>query len=403
MNVLHLTTFGEYSTLGIRPASKDFGGGISINLFQCAEYAKKNNLYQSYMTAAWPCAFVAKAKSKGFQINVVKSKWFFLFGRPIVVLMSIKEIIKIVRKEKIQIIHAYNFAAALSGGLAAFFCRIPLVTSIHQDISDYVSDSKNCFVKILSWFRKSLILSLWRFAAGPMSKRVLPVSKFVAESVRRIGINKNKILVVNNGLDFETLSKLESKRDQFRNELGIKNQILIGSVGRLAPAKGYKYLIEAAAILLDEIDCRFVIIGDGEEKQNLQKLIDYKGLTNNVLLIGHRENIPQLMPAFDLFVLPSLIEGMPTVILEAMYAKVPVVATSICGTPEVVIDGKTGLLVRSKDPKDLTEKVMCLLQNEKLRKEIIASSFEMVTQKYSLKTKVETLQRVYESVISQGI
>jgi glycosyltransferase involved in cell wall biosynthesis len=381
MNVLHLTTFGEYSTLGIRPASKDFGGGISINLFQCAEYAKKNNLYQSYMTAAWPCAFVAKAKSKGFQINVVKSKWFFLF----------------------QIIHAYNFAAALSGGLAAFFCRIPLVTSIHQDISDYVSDSKNCFVKILSWFRKSLILSLWRFAAGPMSKRVLPVSKFVAESVRRIGINKNKILVVNNGLDFETLSKLESKRDQFRNELGIKNQILIGSVGRLAPAKGYKYLIEAAAILLDEIDCRFVIIGDGEEKQNLQKLIDYKGLTNFVLLIGHRENIPQLMPAFDLFVLPSLIEGMPTVILEAMYAKVPVVATSICGTPEVVIDGKTGLLVRSKDPKDLTEKVMCLLQNEKLRKEIIASSFEMVTQKYSLKTKVETLQRVYESVISQGI
>jgi len=402
MKVLHVTTIGEFSKLGIRSPEKDFGGGLANVVLNCCSYAKIKGVYESYIICVSNCAFLELSKTFGFNIEVVPSRWIKLFGRPIVILLSIKRIIQIIRKENIDIVHAYNFAAGLSAGIAARICRLPMIICVHQDISDYISQSKNYFVRFISSIRKRIILSLWRFGSIPLARKILPVSKYVSKSIQTIGIAPNKIEVVYNGLNFDRLKQIDLQVKKLREEFNISDDIfLVGSVGRLVDIKGYEYLISAARALLEKCNyIKFILVGDGAQKEYLEKLVAENGLKDHIIFAGFRKNVPELLSSFDLFVLPSLSEGLPTVILEAMWAGVPVIATDIGGIPEIVTDGETGFLVKPKDPDALIEKMILYLRDRALRRQISYRAKEFVVKNFSVEQKVLRLNQIYTKLAS---
>jgi glycosyltransferase involved in cell wall biosynthesis len=142
---------------------------------------------------------------------------------------------------------------------------------------------------------------------------------------------------------------------------------VLGVLARLSPQKGITFLLAAMpAILAQHPDTFALVVGEGYLRPELEAQAQALGVAERVLLVGYRQNVVEYLRAFDLFVLPSLFEGMPLSILEAMGAGLPVIATAVDGTPEVVLDGETGLLVPPADPPALAEAVNRLLADREL-------------------------------------
>jgi N-acetyl-alpha-D-glucosaminyl L-malate synthase BshA len=220
-------------------------------------------------------------------------------------------------------------------------------------------------------------------------------------------IKKNydrNVLVIPNGIDSEKFKNLS--QEKIRDELNIKqNETIIIFIGTLKPVKGVQYLIEAMEILRQKnLDVKLLLIGDGKEKQNLEKLVKKLKLEKHVKFIGkiQNEEIPKYMALSNIFVLPSLSEGFPLTILEAMACGLPIVTTMVRGIPEVVEDGENGFLVEPKNPKEIAEKVLLLLKDDKLREKISNNNKEKA-KKYSWENVVEKLEKVYLKVLNKKL
>jgi len=170
---------------------------------------------------------------------------------------------------------------------------------------------------------------------------------------------------------------------------------IIGSVGRLTKRKGYRYLIEAFSTVIKKYpNLNLILVGDGEERPFLEKQIKCLNLSGKVFLVGQQPDSVQWIRKMDLFVLPSLQEGLPTVVLESMICGTPVISTNISGTRELIKDGETGLLVEPANPLALSTAIEHLLTNPILRRQIAEKGFEM-SRKFSLHNSVKEYQMLY--------
>lgn len=184
---------------------------------------------------------------------------------------------------------------------------------------------------------------------------IVTVSQAVNDYLTNItyGFNKKNVLTINNAIDTEKLLLRIYSKEQARNKLGLDNKSFVfGTTGRMVTVKGYLYLIKAFETLYNfNKDIKLVLIGDGKLKKSLQDYVNNKKLQNAVIFPGEIIDAKLLMPAFDVFVLSSLSEGLPLVLLEAMAAKVPVIATKVGGVPSVITD--QGELIDAKDINQL--------------------------------------------------
>jgi glycosyltransferase involved in cell wall biosynthesis len=193
--------------------------------------------------------------------------------------------------------------------------------------------------------------------------RVVCVSQGQAAKVRRAGVPARKVVVIPNAID---AARFEDPDPAARGEL---EQLLprpfgriVGAVGRLSPEKGFSVLVDAAArVAQGDPDAGFVLFGDGALRPALSGQIAARGLADRFVLAGFRRDLDRLLPALDLLVQSSYTEGMPNVVLEACAAGVPVVATAVGGTPEILVDGEGGLLVPPGDPVRLAGVIRALL------------------------------------------
>jgi glycosyltransferase involved in cell wall biosynthesis len=211
-------------------------------------------------------------------------------------------------------------------------------------------------------------------------------------------IYNRDIFVIPNGIDLNKFEYLP--KDDFYSKFGFgKNTKIILYVGTFRPVKGLKYLIEAMKII-DDKEKKLVIIGYGEEKTDLENLVKNLKLENCVTFIGKTPNneIIRYMASSDVFVLPSLSEGFPITILEAMASGLPIVATKVRGLPEILKDGQNGFLVEPANPEQIAEKVLLLLNDEKLRKIISKNNLEEV-KKYDWKIVIDKLENLYSDII----
>jgi glycosyltransferase involved in cell wall biosynthesis len=192
------------------------------------------------------------------------------------------------------------------------------------------------------------------------------VSEAMAVKVRRAGVPPDRVAVIRNAIDAAAFDQPDpAGRRALHGLFDIPRSRVVGAAGRLSPEKGFDVLVEAAArVTAAEPGVGFALFGDGPLRGALARLVAARSLGHRFVLGGFRADLHRLLPHFDVAVLPSYTEGLPVVVLEAMAAGVPVVATAVGGTPEAVEDGVQGYLVPPGDPAALADRILRVLRSE---------------------------------------
>ncbi|MFQ5601719.1 MAG: glycosyltransferase [bacterium] len=298
------------------------------------------------------------------------------------------DVAKIVRQEKIDVVMTTLFYADVVGALARIISPTKAVFSWET-------------ISAPEWLLKHRLLA-YKFAMRFCDK-VISVSEATAKwLVEKRGVAREKVLVIPYGVNLEVYK--QGKNLALKRQLGIAPEtFVVGTVARLHPQKGHEYLIEAAKKIVERhANVKFVFVGDGEMRKKLEARIETAGLENNFLLLGFRDDVTDLLRVFDIFVLPSLYEGLPNVILEAMATGLPVVATAVDGSVELVNDGETGFLVPPREPQALIAKINTLIQNPQRVLDFGMQGRNRVESIYSLEKQVEHFQQLYESYAVNG-
>ncbi len=230
----------------------------------------------------------------------------------------------------------------------------------------------------------------------------------VSEAVRKFTreffpfVPDERVRVIHNGIRTERFAR-PADSGRLRAELGIReNEVVVGFVGRLTEQKGLIYLLEASAMLCREgLPLRLVVVGEGELGDQLKSRAHALGL-DDAVFTGYRRDIPDLLALFNVFVLPSLWEGLPVVVGEAMAAACPVIATRVSGTAEIMVDGVTGYLVDPKDPGQLGAKLALLARDASLRSLLGANARARVREHFRADAMVRQSEALYEELMAQA-
>lgn len=219
--------------------------------------------------------------------------------------------------------------------------------------------------------------------------------------IGRLGYAPAKVIVVRNGVDLAgwPVSKIDRQKKRMELRLG-SGDLLIGAVGRLDRQKGFATLIEAMARLKDApVKC--AIVGDGPERPRLEALIRKHELERSVWLLGERGEIPSWLSAFDLYCLPSLWEGLPNAVLEAMALGLPVVASAVDGVPEAVTDGRDGVLVPPAKPAALAAALRSLSSDAARRAALGAAAKAAVAERFTLRRMIAEYEAAYDRAFAR--
>jgi glycosyltransferase involved in cell wall biosynthesis len=241
-----------------------------------------------------------------------------------------------------------------------------------------------------------------------LAHRTIAVSEKTREQIARLPFLVSRIRVVHNGIDTtELLPRENALRQIFENEMERfleGDPIVIGTIAELHKNKGLSYAIEGIAQLKKQsmIPFRYVIIGEGEERELLHALVQQLDLSDTVILAGYRENASELLSAFDIFLLPSITEAFPYVILEAGNAGLPVIATAVGGIPEVIDDMESGILIHSKHPGEIARAAGFLLEDEKRRVKLGAAIKKRITGRFNITTMTEATLALYNEKVPEN-
>jgi glycosyltransferase involved in cell wall biosynthesis len=235
--------------------------------------------------------------------------------------------------------------------------------------------------------------------AVPKFDQVVTVSKFIYSELTHYKISEDHISRIPNGVQFIKAGREEGL--QIRKELGIDPaDLVVGTIGRLEPAKGIDILIPAIARLLpDWPQIKCLVVGDGRLSESLKDLAKEVGIEQRVIFTGFRSDIPRLLEAYDIFTLPSRTEGIPFALLEACFAALPVVASRVGGVPEIISDGQTGCLVDPEDIDGLAKGIDCLLRDRSLAKHMGQQAAQDVKQRFTIESMIDGTQRAYAAAI----
>jgi glycosyltransferase involved in cell wall biosynthesis len=240
------------------------------------------------------------------------------------------------------------------------------------------------------------------FVEGRASKaveRITAVSEFNARHLREMhNVPEKKITVIYNGISVNETGN--GKRTDLAAMVAGARPIL-GCIANFGREKGHRYLVEAMpGILAMQPQALLLLVGDGGLRSEVEEQVAAFGLSERVLFLGSRSDVPALLDFFDLLILPSLLEGTPNVVLEAMVAKVPVVATSAGGTTEVVDDQTTGLLVAPRDSAALTGAVLAMLADEDRARQMVAAGAMRAQTRFGMKRMVEEYEQLYAGILA---
>ena len=209
-----------------------------------------------------------------------------------------------------------------------------------------------------------------------------------------------RVTCIRNGIDLEG-KLVQTDRWRTRKDLGVDTgTCLIGTVGRLTPVKGIPYLLQAVRILLRQgANVRVLVVGDGSIRSDLMSQTHDLGISENVVFLGHREDTDELLQTLDIFVLPSLSEGIPMALLEAMAASQAVVASRVGGIPEIVEDGLEGFLVEPMDVDGLAERCRRLIESPDAARKMGEQARKRVERDFSATAMADRVASVYRELL----
>jgi len=301
----------------------------------------------------------------------------------------IPRLVGIMRSGKFDIVHTHMFASNFLGRVAAILAGVPVIVSTVQLIAEREK-----------WWEILLDRAL-----QVKTDVMITSSEAVRRSFIKRGIREDKIVTIYNGIDFSRFDSIDRTRarDKIRREFDLDDSIyLVGTVARLQRVKGIECLIEAAKHVMEGIpDARFLIVGDGPQKAELEYRIKQLGLSSRFIFAGTRGDVPAILSALDLFVLPSLSEALGIAVIEALLMQVPVVATNVGGVPEIVKSGETGLLVSPKDPIRLGEAIAYMHSNRDEASTMAQAGERRVREMFEISRLAQKQVGLYEMLLAR--
>ena len=300
------------------------------------------------------------------------------------------EIKSLIERLTPDLIHAHSYKAGLLGLAAGWIKKHPpLICTFHNPVRRHAN-------KLQDLGKRRLLTAL-----GKRATHVITVSQALrSEAHTLLGIAEEKITCIYNGIDLAEFSASPQAK-AICDTLGIGDyRYVVGTVCRLIPEKGLRCLIEAASILQGQLHkvC-FIVVGDGPDRPFLEKLVREKKMEQSFVFLGFRPDVPDILPCFDLFVLPSIEEALSLAILEAMAAKIPVIATAIGGIPEVVT-AETGILIPPDNPQILAASIRQLLLQPHYRQTLGRAGRERVKRFFSLPQMAQRHHELYAKILS---
>ena len=292
------------------------------------------------------------------------------------------------RRGGFQIVHTHDLYANLLGICAALLARVPVIISSQRDLAH---------------------LDLYRTRRRVWLRRLQNLSTIVltnANAVRDAVVAENhiaasKIRVIYNGVDLERFSgKTRDRSWLVENADREKWVVLVGNMH--SDVKGHPCLIAGARAVVREFpSIRFVLAGDGEQRQNFEEQVARLGLQNHFLFLGRRDDVPRLLACCDIAVLPSRAEGLPNAVLEYLAAGLPTVASQVGGNAEIIQDGKTGLLVPPENPSALSDALLRLLRDPDFAMSLGNHGREYVISEFSFQRMIENTDQLYTELLRQ--
>ncbi|HHY39275.1 MAG TPA: glycosyltransferase [Clostridia bacterium] len=339
-------------------------------------------------------------------------------------LSGIWELYRIMKKNKYDIVHSHSslsarVAARLSGVRGIVYTRHGMGGGYGVRGASGPGDAHPVPRNTGPRRRSGWILVLWtesavqarsilgrltqRFFSTYFADAVIAVSKAAAENLVRCGVIPSKITVIENGVAVPHLAvpPVNALNDSAGNENTKERPLTVGTVGRLSPEKGHSVFVRAAAIIRDRFpSCRFLIVGDGPLKGQLQSLAMDLGLEKEIEFLGYHRDVLPYLQSMDVFALPSYTEAMPFSLLEAMALGLPVVASEVGGVPEVVKDGENGFLVEPGNEEDLSDKIIRLLESPHVRQAMGQAGRETIKSRFNVEIMARRVAELYRSVLA---
>jgi len=295
---------------------------------------------------------------------------------------------RLLAREKFDLVHTHNSKAGFLGRLAARWNHVPSI--IHTVHGFAFHEEEN-------WFFRHLFIVLERMAAR-WCDQMIAISQPMLEWAQREKIAPpEKLVKIYSGIEVERFRN-QPPSPELKSRFGIQpEETVIGVVSKLWEGKGHEVLIDAVARLLDS-GCRvkLLMVGEGYLEEKLREKVKHLGIEKNVVFTGFWSDVPEITAILDISALPSFYEGMGRVVLEAMAAGKPVVASRVGGIPEFVEDGVTGYLISPGDVEALVQRLKTLISDSDLRQEMGQRGAERMRHEHSAETMVNRIHQVYQ-------
>lgn len=298
------------------------------------------------------------------------------------------ELARLMRKHGTQVVRTHKYRANLYGRVAALIAGVPVrIASFHGNYRKDLRLERRIVNRLLS----------------RATDRFVAVSGSISDDIVRYdAVEPSRVIVIRNGVDTERFRPLE-RRPDLRREFALQeNAVVVGTIGRFVSAKGFEYLIEAVAQLAPSVPgIVLVIVGEGSLREKFEERAAALGIAERLVFPGMRRDIPEVLNAFDVFVMPSVAEGLPNALLEAMSCSRPIVATAVGGIPEVLGDRRNGLLVAPKDAAALAAAIAEMLRDSAFSERCGQTARQDILDRHSIRATARTWEALYRKLLAE--
>lgn len=341
-------------------------GGTENVVLQLCEIMKSDNKIIVCSCGGINVQRLSEMNIKHYTIPDIENK------NPRAMIKILKTLLKVIRNENIDIIHTHHRMAAFYTRIAKSIEKFTFINTAHNTFND----------------KKRLTRFVYKKA------NLIAVGKEVKRNLCEFyGMPNDQVTVIYNGI--KPFDK-EIQQIELIDKFISNGYYVVGNIGRLSEQKGFKYYIEAASIVLNKNDkVKFLIIGEGEERVELEERVKELNLTESIIFMGYRNDIQNIISQLDLVVLTSLWEGLPLTPLEAFSVEKAIVATAVDGTIEIVDDGVNGFLVEARNANGIAESIIKLLNDEEERKSFGKNAKEKYKAEFSFTAFCEKYKKYY--------
>lgn len=335
----------------------------------------------------WKTALVKHFESNGIPVSCLNS------GNPldVGVIFRLKHLLQ---EREVDILDSHLPVPGFIGRIAGRLAKTPVVMYTEHSLSVQRRIENIRYASFLT-----------NIATYPMADYIVAVSRDTYDDVKHFKVGNTPLQLVYNGIDLEKVGRGKTDGTQARQALGIPDDHkVVGHVANMVSKKRQTDILKAAQMVVEQFPkVTFVLVGRGPDLEKLRGISQSMGLEGNVVLPGFVDDLWDTMSCFDVFVLSSLHEGLPTVIIESLAMGIPAVATRVGGTPEIITEGEDGFLTRPKAPEEIAEKVLMLLQDDELRQRMSQAGRENARRKFDIRRRVREVEEIYTQLISSRV